>query len=100
METARGRLHELVNLFVRKGISVQHFCSTFETVYNLELDKAELSPREARAFGALFERIVWYSPIPEERRVIPNYIGEEEVKAAVMETAQMLARGEESAKGD
>jgi len=100
METARERLRELVELFLQKKISVEHFCSTFETVYNLELNKAELSSKEAQAFSALFDRIVWYSPLLEERRAIPNYVGEEEVKAAVLETAQMLAGSKEFGKDD
>ena len=85
-----GELRALVERVLSGGRDVGEFCAEFERVYNLETDKTMLSERERSAFKALFERIVWYSPFPDERRTIPNYIGEDEVLAAVWAAAHLL----------
>jgi hypothetical protein len=90
--TARERLHRLLDAYARRDIPIADFCSSFETIYNLELDVHELTAPEARAFRAVFERVVWYSPFPEERAAIPNYVGEDEVAASVAEAERILHR--------
>jgi hypothetical protein len=39
---------------------------------------------------AVFDRIVWYSPFPEDRAKVPHYIGEDEVRSVVAEAAGAL----------
>ncbi len=87
---ARGRLLELIEMALSDAISVQDFCDRFETVYNLQLDKSALGPDEAPVLKGVFDKIVWYSPFPEERAKIPHYIGEDDVKTAVAKAAGAL----------
>jgi len=79
----KARLLSYLDLFLTGKMGAQTFCDSFEHVYNMELDKADLSPVEAKAFSGLFDKIVWYSPFEEERKTIKNYIGENEVLAEV-----------------
>jgi hypothetical protein len=72
------------------AISIHEFCEKFETVYNLQLDKSGLPADEARVLKAVFDRIVWYSPFPEDRAKVPHYIGEEEVRSVVAKAAGAL----------
>jgi hypothetical protein len=87
---ARGRLRKLVELLLGESISVKHFCDAFETIYNLELDRSTLTPTEALAFAEIFDRVVWYSPFPEERATIPSYLGEDQIKQTVTKAAVAL----------
>lgn len=80
---ARDQLYTLLERFQSGHLDAQAFCSTFERIYNLELDKAELSPQEAPAFSELFDKVVWFSPFAAERQGIPNYLGDEEIGQAV-----------------
>jgi hypothetical protein len=89
--TARQRLYGLLDLLRSSRLSVEAFCSQFETTYNLELDKRELAPVEKTAFAMLFEKVIWYSPLPEERQSIPNYLGEAEILAAVADAERILS---------
>lgn len=89
-ETARLRLHRLLARFRAGELDTGTFCAQFEQTYNLELDKGTLSTVEADAFGALFERVIWYSPFPEERRQIPNYVGEAEISVSAEQAARKL----------
>jgi hypothetical protein len=90
LATARKRLHDLVRRLREKKLSVRSFCSQFEHIYNLELDKAELSDAEAQAFAALFDKVVWYSPYEDERKEIPNYLGDDEIIQAVRDAETIL----------
>ena len=71
-------------------LSVKRFCSEFEHTYNLKTDKFSLSQAEREAFSALFEKVAWFSPFPEERARIPHYLGEEDIFAAVDDTVRAL----------
>lgn len=88
--TARLRLHQLLAEFRAGAIDTGTFCAQFEHTYNMELDKGTLSNSEAQAFGELFERVIWYSPFPEERSQIPNYLGEAEIRQAVEQADRTL----------
>jgi hypothetical protein len=90
IESPRDRLHRLVAEFRAGVLDTESFCARFENTYNLELDKATLPPGEGEAFAALFEQVIWYSPLPDERRRIPNYRSEEEIARAVEQAAQRL----------
>lgn len=90
-EPARLRLHRLLAEFRADDMDAGTFSTEFERTYNLELDKGRLSPSEAQAFGELFERVIRYSPFPEERATIPNYLGEKEIRSAADEAARRIA---------
>ncbi len=90
--TAKKRLSDLVRRLGEKKLSVHSFCSQFEHIYNLELDKDELSEAETKAFASLFDKVVWYSPYEDERREIPNYLGDEEILKAVRDAEIILGQ--------
>ena len=89
----RLRLHQLIADLQSGSLKTELFCSQFEHTYNIELDKQTLTSAEAVAFAALFEEVVWYSPLREERTQIPNYRSEEQIARAVERAVQHL--GEE-----
>lgn len=82
-EPTRDRIFRLLRLAIGSDISHDDFRSLFERLYNLELERDEVSAVEFEALQELFDRIVWYSPFPEDRQSISNYIDEAEVDAAV-----------------
>lgn len=84
------RLRGLISSYLSDSINAEAFCGAFEQLYNMEIDKSELSSLEDTVFRALFDKIVWYSPFPDERKQIPNYIGDEEVRRAVQDAARQL----------
>lgn len=86
----------LIRDFLDGHLEVTSFCDQFEKMYNLDLDKGVLSPVEAEAFRVLFDKIVWYSPYPEERAQIPNYVDEGEIRRAADATASILDSETES----
>jgi hypothetical protein len=88
--TPKGRLLTYLDLFVRGEIEAQSFAGNFEQVYNLELNKADLGPVEAKVFAGLFEKVAWFSPLEEERRNIPNYVGPSELLAEAQKARLML----------
>lgn len=73
-------LYKLLTLLNDGQIDVAEFCFEFERAWNFDIDKKELSEYESQIYNAIFDKIVWYSPFPEEREEIPNYIGEKEVR--------------------
>ena len=87
----KGRLLTYLDLFARGEMDASLFAGNFEQVYNLELNKADLSPAEAAAFASLFEKVAWFSPIEEERQKIPNYVGERELLSEARK-AQVVIR--------
>lgn len=91
----RQRLIDLVKCLRAGSISVETFCKDFETTYNLSVDKSSLNRVESAAFAALFEVVIWYSPFPEERKRIPNYVGEEEVLEAASDADRLLSTAAE-----
>jgi hypothetical protein len=82
-------LKQLLGDYIAGDLETELFCSRFEHIYNMELDRDSLTPNEAAAFGPLFEEVVWYSPFPEERSSIPNYRSAEDIRKA----AEIAARG-------
>jgi hypothetical protein len=85
MSSANGR-NKLIDLLSRRlgeELSYQDFCSEYEHTFNFDLEKESVTAGEFKILQALFDRIVWYSPFPDERSRIPNYIGEHEVEQAV-----------------
>jgi len=95
MTDASERLRELIRLLREGAVTVEEFCRDFETTYNLRVEKAQLSEPEAAAYAALFEKVIWYSPFPEERKRIPNYLGEKEILDAALSAEARLSAGSE-----
>ena len=89
--TPRAYLYHVLAEFREGRLDVQQFCSDVEHVHNFELNRSELTQKEALAFQELFEKVVWYSPYEEERRRIPNYLGEADIREAADRAAALLA---------
>jgi hypothetical protein len=83
-------LRRMVERFVSGETDTGLFCVWFEAAFNLDTDKAALSRRELKAFTSLFNEVVHYSPLPEERAVIPNYKDEAEIRAVAEACLQKL----------
>ena len=88
--TAKARLFALVRRFRQRKLSTLSFCDQFEHIYNRELDKRALSEPEASALRRLFDKVVWYSPYEDERELVPNYLGDDEIESAVSEAAAAI----------
>ncbi len=89
----KSRLANLIVDVLNNKIQVVEFCDNFEILFNLEINKDELDYNDLLCFSRLFDVIVWYSPFPEERATIPNYVDENEVLRAVREAALSLGLG-------
>jgi len=87
----KQRLYCLLEQLAEGSISVEQFTGAFETTYNLDLDKRELDEVEAPAFAELFDKVVWYSPIPEDLANVPNYLGDDAIRAAADSVRERLA---------
>jgi hypothetical protein len=87
---ARERLLGLMAGYIDGTVEVEAFCADFEEVYNLHLDPATLSVVEGEAFERIFDRTVWFSPLPDERARIPGYLGPEDIRATVQSEWSML----------
>ena len=75
----KQQLYDLIKMYLSKKIDTQYFCDTFEDIYNLKLNKNELSSAEHKIFDRIFDRVVWYSPYEKERDEIPNYLGDSQI---------------------
>ncbi len=84
------RLLKIINLKLGTDIGYDDFRIEYEDAFNFGLDKKAVSSYEFSVFQRLFDKVVWYSPFPEERLKIPNYIGEAEMEAAVAEARRDL----------
>ena len=80
---SRDRIYWLIDEYKSGNIDTQTFCTEFERLYNFELKKDLLLKVERQAFSRLFDRVVYYSPFPDERARIANYLGEDDIRAAV-----------------
>ncbi len=87
---AYGELYRLIELADSGKLPIKHFCESFERIYNFELDKNILSIEETGALSELFDAAVWFSPYPEERKKIPNYLGEKEILDAIKKAIKNL----------
>jgi hypothetical protein len=87
---ARELILKLLSLEPGRDLSYDDFRIRYEDLFNFELDKASVSKKEFQVFKRLFDKVVWYSPFPDERARIANYIGEPEMEAAVAEARRAL----------
>lgn len=88
--TGSELLRKLLADFLNGKLKVETFCRDVRNAYNDAIDEEALTPSEERVFRGLFDEVVWYSPFPDERREIPNYKSEEQIRAAAMRTADEL----------
>jgi hypothetical protein len=88
LPTGKDKLYWLIRLFVSDHHDIRTFCREFEQTYNIEVDGADLSARERTVFGELFNKVVLYSPFPEEIKIYPAYQSAEQIRDAVR-TAQL-----------
>lgn len=91
MDKLEKYLRKIILDVIAGRIEVVSFCDTFETIFNLEIDKSSLDVEVRSAFSSLFEVVIWYSPFPDERSSIPNYVDEETVIAAARQAASDLS---------
>jgi hypothetical protein len=89
--TGSELLHKLLSDFLGGRIDTALFCDNFETAFNFDVNRNELTPTEEVVFRQLFEQVVYYSPFPEERAQIPNYKSKEQILEAGRE-AEILLR--------
>lgn len=92
------RLHYLLSLRLGEEISVEEFCSEYEYTFNFVVDPSELSENEESIFEALFDSVVWYSPIRAEREKISQYKSEDEIVQAVDQARTLLGISRRLAK--
>jgi len=83
-------LHKLLSDYLRDTIGTALFCDNFETTFNFDVDRHELTPREKAVFGQLFDQVVYYSPFPDERAQIPNYKSEDDIIQAARDAEALL----------
>lgn len=84
-------LHKLLADYLGGRIDTPLFCSNFEQAFNFDVDRRELTARENAAFQRLFDQVIYFSPFPEERAIISNYRGEEEIRQAARVAETELA---------
>jgi hypothetical protein len=88
--SGRDHLHFLIGLFLANQITIPVFCRQFETSYNFHADRAALTEVESKAFRDLFDKVAWYSPFPEERKMVPSYLSETQIEEAIRLAASCL----------
>jgi hypothetical protein len=89
----RERLYWLLEEFQKGNMGTEVFCGAFSKTYNLEVEKDQLSEGEKVTFRKLFRKVIFYSPFPEERARIANYLGDDEIRAAVEDAVVALRHG-------
>ncbi|RVU42815.1 hypothetical protein EA187_15000 [Lujinxingia sediminis] len=92
-----GNEKNLINLMeavLSENISVERFRGQYENFWNFELETDNLSTIECKVFEEVFDVVVWYSPFPEERAQIPNYVDEATVLRAVEDALSKLCEDE------
>lgn len=90
MENSRETALQLMDQLLSGALGVQDFCVRYENLYNFGWpNRAE--EHQAALFRSVFDVVVWYSPFPAERKVIPNYKSEEEVIGLVKSVRAQFA---------
>jgi hypothetical protein len=92
LPTGRLKLYWLINLYLSDHHITRTFCREFYNTYNFEVKKSELTPEELSLFGALFDKVVLYSPFEAELKAVPFYVSAEEIKAAAAMTKARLEK--------
>jgi hypothetical protein len=87
----KDQLYWAIKAFLKGQYPVKEFCSNFERIYNLELDKKVLTDTEKQAFDELFNTVVYDSPFPEERKNYAGHKDEQDIQKAVEKAAKELS---------
>ncbi len=88
--TPRERLIWLMALLLGKGLSVDDFCAEYERTWNFQLNEERLSQSESELLKRVFDTVVWYTPVVEDRKNYPGFKSESEVFTVVAEVQQQL----------
>lgn len=88
--TGSQLLRKLLDEYLTGKLKAETFCRDVRDAYNEAIDDGALAPSEQPVFEKLFDEVVWFSPFPEERREIPNYKSQEQIKAAAVAAAREL----------
>lgn len=87
----KEQLYYAIKLFLNNKYSVKEFCSNFEVIYNLELDKSSLNDKESKVFKELFEKVVYYNEFPDERKTWPGFTSEEDIYQVIQKAVRVLS---------
>lgn len=90
--TGSELLHKLLTDYLANSIDTSLFCGNFETAFNFEVDRSELTPLEEEVFRVLFRKVAYYSPLPQERAQIPSYLSEEQIRQAAWDAQSQLRK--------
>jgi hypothetical protein len=86
----REKLYWLMSLLAADDHDAGTFCKEFERTYNFEVDRTILTPTERDVFKSVFDKVCWYSPFPDERKKIPQYVSGEQIRTVVREAQTTL----------
>jgi len=89
----RNQLVQLMFRVQRRALTVEKFCSEYETLYNFQLDREDLSKDENELFARLFKKVSWYSPYTPALQGRPELFGDEDILATVRDTLTQLDSG-------
>lgn len=76
---------KLVKEFDPENHSFERICNEIENFWNFEIDVDLLSQKEHICGSQLFEKIVMYTPIVEDRELYSGFLDEKEIKSAIQE---------------
>lgn len=88
--TPRERLIWLMALLLGKSMSVDDFCAEYERTWNFQLNEERLSQSESELLKRVFDTVVWYTPVAEDRKNYPGFKSESDVFTVVAEVQQQL----------
>jgi hypothetical protein len=89
--TGSQLLRKLLDDFLSGKLKTDTFCRDVEVAYNGAIDEAALTAVEQPIFEKLFNIVVWYSPIPEERAELPLHLkNDQQVRDAALATEAEL----------
>ena len=68
----KEQLYYLIKHFQTGEYDINTFCDLFTTIYDIELDKSDLSETELKVFGTLEKYTCRFSPFEEDFKQCPN----------------------------
>lgn len=71
-------------------LSVDTFCSIYETLWNFDRDYSGLTDQQQSALADLFQTVAWFTPVEEDRNAYPGFKGEEEVIEQIRSIQKVL----------
>jgi hypothetical protein len=80
----------LMQLVLKKYISIPFFCEEFEYLSNFEEERNLLTEKQKMAINELFNKMIFQAPFPNEIGIRRNYAGEAVVFIAIENIYQRL----------